>query len=223
MANYSPTSSPEKPRLNRDQIIEASFNLINKEGIDRFSIRALAQKLNSSPMALYTYFPSKEALLDAVYARLRSEYDNSPVPGERWDDTLRRTTASIRRVDLKYPNVYRAASGWMPESQVHTRRISHLHKDQGIPLEIYEPLWCAIEAFLVGFVHQEIVQNATIFEPISTDDPDYEWLTMAENAYSDESFARGIELIIEGVRNAAAPDPCEWYTPLDPSEWTWRP
>lgn len=32
-------------------------------------------------------------------------------------------------------------------------------------------------------------------------------------AYTDEAFAHGVEIIIQGIRALAAPDPCEWRTP----------
>ena len=82
-------------------------------------------------------------------------------------------------------------------------------------------MWCMIEAFLVGFIRQEITQGMVEFEPLDPADPDYEWMRISEDAYTDESFAQGIELIIDGVRHMAAPDPCDWRTPLDPAEWTW--
>ena len=36
----------------------------------------------------------------------------------------------------------------------------------------------------------------------------------AEAAYTEESFASGVEIIIAGIRAIAAPDPCDWATPL---------
>ena len=74
--------------LSRDLIVEQAFALIDEAGLEAFSLRALGRRLQASPMALYTYFPSKDALVDAVFARMRDEYDNAPVPGERWDDTV---------------------------------------------------------------------------------------------------------------------------------------
>jgi AcrR family transcriptional regulator len=201
--------------LGKELIAEAAFDLINKVGMKKFSMRALAQSLGSSPMALYTYYVSKDELLDAVLTRLRDEYDTEPIPGERWDDTLRRTTSSIREIDLKYLEVYKAASGWMSDAQKHTRRVFELHKNQGMPFEIYKFMWTTIEAYLVGFIHQEIAQNAAVFEPLDTENPDYKWLSLAENAYSDESFLQGLNFIIEGVRQMAPDEESSWRTPLD--------
>ena len=92
----------------------------------------------------------------------------------------------------------------MPEVQFHTRRIFHLHKDQGMPLAVYRPMWSMVEAFLTGFISQEIAQRNAVFAPIDENDPDKDWLAVAETAYTDESFSAGIEPIIGGVRSASA-------------------
>ncbi|MCI8469650.1 MAG: TetR family transcriptional regulator [Eggerthellaceae bacterium] len=223
--------------LSRDLIVEQAFALIDEAGLEAFSLRALGRRLQASPMALYTYFPSKDALVDAVFARMRDEYDNAPVPGERWDDTLRRTTASIRAVDLAHPNVYKALSGWMPEARQNTRRVYQIFRDQGMPVETFKIMWSTLEAFLVGFIHQEVAQNEAIAAdrggaPAGGDDagqPDADavdparpWLAIARSAYGDESFSFGIELVIEGIRQMAGPEEQTWRTPLDPREWTWE-
>ncbi|MDD5807108.1 MAG: TetR/AcrR family transcriptional regulator [Eggerthellales bacterium] len=211
----------------REEITEVAFRYINEHGLDGFSMRSIAQELGMGTMSVYRYFDNKDQLLSAVGKRLRKEYDNRPIPGERWDDTLRRTVGSIRKIDLKYYRVWSAerstllARGFSPSTRFHTRRIYSLHKDQGIPVEVYRRLWALIEAYLIGFISQEIAQIGATWEHADPADPDYAWLTIAENAYNDESFMNGLELIIDGVRAYAAPDPCEWYTPVDPSQWTW--
>ena len=39
------------------------------------------------------------------------------------------------------------------------------------------------------------------------------WQRVVAAAYTDEAFAHGVEIIIQGIRALAAPDPCEWRTP----------
>jgi len=203
------------PSLSREAIIDIAFDLIDEHGYDAFSLRSLATHLGISAMGIYTYFDSKDDIISGVQEKMRTFYDNAPVPGERWDDTLRRTLRSIRKVGVEHSNIWRVDTyGWQKGTRVHTRRIYKIHKDQGMPLEIYKPLWSIIEAFLGGFIQKEISQMNTTFEPLDPDDPDYQWMLISQTAYTDESFRDGIELIISGVRRMAAPDPCEWRTPL---------
>lgn len=205
----------------RRRIVDGAFAYLDEVGLDGFSMRALAERLDMGTMSVYRYFSSKDDLIEAVRLKLRASYDNAPVPGERWDDTIHRTVSSIRKNALEHPNIWIAQRGLRPSTKPHTRRIYCLHKDQGIPIEIYRKLWSIIEAYLSGFISHEIASANIEYERVDEDDPDYPWLMIAEDAYGDESFEAGIDIIIEGVRKEAAPDPCEWYTPVDCAAWTW--
>lgn len=52
--------------LSREAIVEGAVAALDEDGPNRLTIRALADRLGVRPMALYTYFGSKDELLDAV-------------------------------------------------------------------------------------------------------------------------------------------------------------
>lgn len=209
------------PSLTQDQIAQCALDLMMSNGPEKLSIRALATELGVGAMTLYTYYPSKEAIVESAKALIRAQYDNEPIPGEYWEDTLFRTASSIRSVALKYDKAYVNERGNTKHAEEHSRRVYQIYKDQGMPIRVYRPFWSAVEAYLSGFIGHEIAQANTVPAPIDPNDPDKEWLAIAQNAYTEESFRQGIDLIIKGTRLLAAPDPCEWRTPEDPAEWTW--
>jgi AcrR family transcriptional regulator len=47
-------------------IVDAAITIADAEGLDSVSIRRVATKPRMRPMSLYTYIPSKEALLDLM-------------------------------------------------------------------------------------------------------------------------------------------------------------
>jgi AcrR family transcriptional regulator len=51
------------PELNRAEIIAAACRLINRVGVESFTMRALADELQFSPMAAYRHVSNKEELL----------------------------------------------------------------------------------------------------------------------------------------------------------------
>ncbi|MCE9572620.1 MAG: TetR/AcrR family transcriptional regulator C-terminal domain-containing protein [Deltaproteobacteria bacterium] len=67
---------PGRPRADRasgldpEAIARAALALIDREGLDDFSLRKLAAALGCQPMSLYHHVPSKGALLDLVAAHL---------------------------------------------------------------------------------------------------------------------------------------------------------
>lgn len=63
--------SPRKPSekryaRTRQAIVDAARVILLEDGMDALSMRALAEKVDYSPAALYKYFDSKEEILDAL-------------------------------------------------------------------------------------------------------------------------------------------------------------
>lgn len=60
-----PTRGP-KPALSAEQIVAAAIELADEDGLGAVTMHAVAERLGYTAMALYRYFPSKEALYDAI-------------------------------------------------------------------------------------------------------------------------------------------------------------
>lgn len=65
------SKSPRQRRREKNQeaILDAAFELISVKGIENFSLREVAKQADYSPAALYKYFDSKQAIIDAVRVR----------------------------------------------------------------------------------------------------------------------------------------------------------
>ncbi|WP_181008487.1 TetR/AcrR family transcriptional regulator [Sphingomonas montanisoli] len=95
--------APGRPsRLSRNQIIETALTLLEEEGLAAFSLTRLAKRLNTSVMALYTYFPSREATLDAVTDAVFAEFIAPPETGA-WQGQLEAWIRSIQRLFVRRP------------------------------------------------------------------------------------------------------------------------
>lgn len=62
----TPPSRGPKPGLTPDDVVRAAMAIAEEEGLAAVSMHAVAAKLGFTTMALYRYFPSKEALYDAI-------------------------------------------------------------------------------------------------------------------------------------------------------------
>jgi AcrR family transcriptional regulator len=60
-----PTRGP-KPGLTPDDVVQAAIEIADQEGLGAVTMHAVAARLGFTTMALYRYFPSKEALYDAI-------------------------------------------------------------------------------------------------------------------------------------------------------------
>jgi AcrR family transcriptional regulator len=59
----------------RDAIIQGSIELFNQQGVADVSTNHIASHLEISPGNLYYYFPNKEAIIRAIYERIRAQLE----------------------------------------------------------------------------------------------------------------------------------------------------
>ena len=67
--------SPGRPPIPVDRIVGAALRIIDSDGLDALSMRALAKQLNSSTATLYRHFPTRVALVQSVIDRVLGEVD----------------------------------------------------------------------------------------------------------------------------------------------------
>ncbi|MEM8707821.1 MAG: TetR/AcrR family transcriptional regulator [Actinomycetota bacterium] len=71
-----------------EQIVTVARALIAESGLDGFSMRKLAARLDVNPMTIYLRFENKDALLDAVAAASLAEFEAPSVHGTWADQVL---------------------------------------------------------------------------------------------------------------------------------------
>jgi AcrR family transcriptional regulator len=92
--------------LSRDVIVAAAIKVINAEGLDALTTRRLADDLGVRPMALYTHFPDKEAILRAVATDLFARFEMpESAPSDR--EMLRAIMRSYFRLLVDNPALVR--------------------------------------------------------------------------------------------------------------------
>lgn len=208
--------------LTQQQVVDAAFDMIDTHGYAKFSMRALAEKLGMGTMSIYTYVPSKQQLLFLVIQKMTDEYDNAPVPGEYWEDTLHRTCESLLRANLRHPNIrIMLLKTQLNPPQQHQKSVYYLHTDQGMPLEVYEVMYGVLRSFLTGFIDVAAKRQLELIAQGDDANMGGEWSRISANDTELERFRQGIDFIIAGTKALAAPDPCNWRTPEDPATWTW--
>ena len=94
--------------LSHEQIRRAALRLIDQDGIDSFSTRKLGSVLGCEAMAIYWYYPNKEALLDAVVDELLSAVgvDAAVAAGGDWVDAMRSLAHAYRGLARSHPRAF---------------------------------------------------------------------------------------------------------------------
>lgn len=92
-----------RPRkLTAEAIVDAALARIDAVGLEAVSMRGIGTELGASAMAIYRYFDSKEALFDAVQARIVAEIPPLSSSGD-WRVAIERLARSFRAVLRAHP------------------------------------------------------------------------------------------------------------------------
>ncbi len=96
--------------LMREEILEAARKLVQEEGIKGLTMRALGRAVGVTAPTLYDYFPSKEAVLDALYIKgtqlLTKAFDEAIAASRPGRERLRALVIAYRRFALDHPDLY---------------------------------------------------------------------------------------------------------------------
>ncbi|RIJ76167.1 TetR/AcrR family transcriptional regulator [Nakamurella silvestris] len=71
----------ERGQITREMIVAAARQLVETEGVEALSMRRLATVLDTKPMTLYHYVPSKAELLMLVLGQIAAEITWTPPTG----------------------------------------------------------------------------------------------------------------------------------------------
>ncbi|MFH8533234.1 TetR/AcrR family transcriptional regulator [Streptomyces tendae] len=100
---------PAKPALTRDGIVDTALRVMRAEGLQRVTMRRLAQELDTGPASLYVYVANTAELHAAILDQLLGEVELSPRAGENWRGRLVAVLSSYERVLYAHPALAHAA------------------------------------------------------------------------------------------------------------------
>src|ERR1700733_2449065 len=91
-----PPTTPARPRrrdrrrdrheATKQEILDTAWSMVREDGLAALSLRALARAVDMEPQSLYTYFASKNALYDRMFAdgnqELARRFEAADIPDE---------------------------------------------------------------------------------------------------------------------------------------------
>ena len=199
-----------KAELSHESIRTAALQLIDSEGLADFSTRKLGKLLGCEAMAIYWYYPSKDALLDAVVDKLMASVATTISGGGKWIDALRDLAHAYRRIAHEHPKAFpllatrRFAS---EDTYAFLERLFTLARDHGIDDQTTARFYRVVSSYCSGFALNELAsprgpqdpRTASLRRKFSTVAAVSKWL---EPDYLDEMFEFGLELQLTALAKA---------------------
>jgi AcrR family transcriptional regulator len=201
--------------LSHHKIVAAALRLIDRDGLDEFSTRKLGRALRCEAMTIYWYYPSKDALLDAVVEKLVVPIGLAA--GEEpadWVDALRRVAHAYRRIAHEHPQAFPllAARRFASEgTYAFLEQLFAFARRHGIPDRTAARFYRVVSSYCNGFGMNELAARRDEIDPSITKlrarfehvDAVFAWL---DPKYADENFEFGLELVLEALaRTVPAP------------------
>ena len=90
--------------MSKQAVVDRGLALADASGLDKLTIRRLAQDLGVTPMALYWHFRSKEELLSGLADQLWGEISVNVNPAKPWAQQLRGLMESLVAVLRAHPS-----------------------------------------------------------------------------------------------------------------------
>lgn len=92
-----------RARLTADEVIETAIDIADELGLDALTIRAVAKRLGSSTMSVYTYVPGKYELLCAMHDQVLGELTEGNSSNLDWRSELRGIARSNFEFTVRHP------------------------------------------------------------------------------------------------------------------------
>jgi AcrR family transcriptional regulator len=107
---------PAKPPLTRAGIVAAAIEVLDADGLDRVTMRKLAQALDTAAGSLYVYFANRDDLLAAVYDQVLGELTlpDPAAPASDWRAELTDLLLDVVAVLGRHGGIARVALGAIP-------------------------------------------------------------------------------------------------------------
>jgi AcrR family transcriptional regulator len=162
----------------RRLILDQALALVDERGLAAMSMRAVAERVGLTSMALYPYVGGKDALLDGLVDLLQMEL-GAEVGDDRtdidWRHRLRALGRAVRGLAAKHPGAFplllnrsAAGSSWLTAA---LRGILH---DADVPADRIPRMGRMLCAFLLGYATGEVTGGLPATDGQDNSDQEFE-------------------------------------------------
>ncbi len=154
-----PKARSRTPRgLDRTEILEAAFGLLDEAGEEGFSVRKVGAAMGIDPMTVLHHFRSKEELLRQIADRALGSIA-LPKPSGKWQTDLMNVAVAYRELARRHPRLFHLhfrfhATGMA--DHVSSEIVYRALLDAGLPPDRAAGLGLSFYAFVLGFALAEV-------------------------------------------------------------------
>lgn len=208
--------SPGRPAIALDRIVGTALEIVDEQGADALSMRALAQRLDSGTATLYRHFSGRADVVAQVVDRVfaTAEVDVAALSALPWPDACKAAAHSMFEALQRHRNVTPLLVGNVPVGPgalaARERMIAFLLANKFSP-DLAARSYALLSRYVLGFAIQLTdirtgLDDAGLAQMFHDLDPRQFPATVAVADHLpvpfDEEFDFGLELIVNGLASA---------------------
>ncbi|PXX56516.1 TetR family transcriptional regulator [Nocardia tenerifensis] len=196
--------------LNRELIAAAAVALIDRNGLERFGVRPLAEELGVDPMSIYNHIKGKAALLDAASETVLAEISPDD-EADDWEGVARSTARSYRTAAYRHPHIVPLLATrpqTSPAALTALERLVAAMHAAGLPDQLVADTPLLLFGFLNGYLLAVLSGGPGRAGDVPAIDAAH-YPTMADLASrmgdfgSEAEFDRLLDTVLRGIRDRA--------------------
>ena len=140
--------------LTSERIVEAAIALLDSEGLDAFTMRRLADELDTAAGSLYRHFESRDAVLVAVHDEVIGQTLDFDPPGGSWEERAANFARAQRLLLIHRPylaEIWSTTEQLGPNALRGRERGVRLALDSGFPPDVAARGYLTILHYTIGF------------------------------------------------------------------------
>ena len=204
-----------RPPVDLSLIVATALRIVDEVGVAAFTMRMLADRLNSGTATLYRHFASKDEIMAYVLdlALGKVEIEPADVANRSWQDAALATSDQLYQALREHPNVlalFGSQTPLGPSGLANQERVIALLLAHGFAPELAARAFHAISHYVVGFAIQEHAPSAESRETAdsrafysSLDAATFPALAKAApfmlGCSVDEEFHFGLSMLLAGI------------------------
>ncbi|WP_225801909.1 TetR/AcrR family transcriptional regulator [Streptomyces sp. NK15101] len=157
-----PPAGPRRgrPALDPARIVDTALRLVDEHGVQAFSLRMLAEELNSGTATLYRHFDGKDEILAHVVDRVLGEADLDGLAEDTadWREALTVTAHRFHDALRRHPHTLPPLIAHVPvgpHGLAQRERVLAALLAHGLPAELAARAFTAVTHYVIGFTAQQ--------------------------------------------------------------------
>jgi AcrR family transcriptional regulator len=133
------TGPGPKPGLSVDAIVATAIAVADSDGLAGLSMRAVAERLGVTAMALYTYVPGKDELVDLMYDGAQAELPVAYDVKEGWRAAVTSWATDLLGCYVRHPWVSQVSFARQvlgPNEQAVVEALARILRQAGLPAAV---------------------------------------------------------------------------------------